>query len=166
MTPSQVYALLTCFRFVGSVRYSQQVVVPCPVSILMIENKPLLSHRLARGGGETKRRRESYYKRLCKEEEWNVQIVRDGKVAAEAARPFCFSVCKNKKNKRTRRRELTFLALQVAAEMLVSYTSLNGYVHTQCVCVRTVSEKWLGGELCLFSLSVSLSLSQQSPKIK
>jgi hypothetical protein len=26
------------------------------------------------------------------------------------------------------------------------------------VCVRTVSEKWLGGELCLFSLSVSLSL--------
>jgi hypothetical protein len=45
------------------------------------------------GRGETKRRRESYYKRLCKEEEWNVQIVRDGKVAAEAARPFCFSVC-------------------------------------------------------------------------
>lgn len=72
MTPSQVYALLTCFRFVGSVRYSQQVVVPCPVSILMIENKPLLlshSYKLGGRGGETKRRRESYYKRLCKEEE-------------------------------------------------------------------------------------------------
>jgi hypothetical protein len=54
---------------------------------------------------------------------------------------------------------LTFLALQVAAEMLVSYTSLNGYVHNVCVYVRSARSDSAGSSVSFLFLSLSLSIS-------
>ena len=63
-----------------------------------LKTKRFFFHSVCLKKGNKKGLRESYYKRLCKEEEWNVQIVRDGG-CCRGSQQFCVKDTAEKEKK-------------------------------------------------------------------